>query len=228
MRPGLLTRLRRRYLKPWRRTRYGDIDVFHKRHLDGGGSSFGQAFVPFLQQRGMPKQRRIFEWCAGPGFIGFSLLAHGLCESLCLADINDEAVAACRRTIRRNGLENRVAVHRSDNLADIPKAECWDLIVSNPPHFADDFIGQLKEHDSGWQLHRDFFLNVLPHLNPGAVIVLQENNRGSTAETFRPLIESAGLSIVFAHGAAAARTAEDRFYFLGIMRRGDAVPGWAR
>jgi hypothetical protein len=81
-------------LKPWRRTAFGGLQISFARHLDGGGPTFGQEFVPFLRSRGMPVQPRAFEWCAGPGFIGFSLLSNGLCQTLCLADINPQAVAA--------------------------------------------------------------------------------------------------------------------------------------
>src|SRR5436853_2332334 len=86
---------------------------------------------PLLRDRGMPRMQRVFEWCSGPGFIGFSLLARGLAETLCLADVNREAVVACRRTVARNALESLVAVYRSDNLGDIPGSEQWDLVVSN-------------------------------------------------------------------------------------------------
>ena len=82
--PSLATswkRFRRRYLRPWRPVRYGDVRVHYKKHLDGGGSWFGQEYIPFLQARGMPKQQRVFEWCSGPAFIGFSLAAHGLWRS---------------------------------------------------------------------------------------------------------------------------------------------------
>ena len=82
-----------------------------------------QRFLPLLRKRNMPKVARAFEWCAGPGFIGFSLLAHGLCDTLCLADVNPEAVAACRRTIARNGLAGKAAAYVSDNLKDIPASE---------------------------------------------------------------------------------------------------------
>jgi 16S rRNA G1207 methylase RsmC len=99
---------------------------------------FGQDFIPLLQHLGLPKQKRVFEWCAGPGFIGFSMLGHGLCSSLCLADINPEAVRACQRTVSENGLSDRVSVYCSDNLLNIPATERWDLVVSNPPHFIDD------------------------------------------------------------------------------------------
>jgi hypothetical protein len=92
-------------------------------------------YIPFLRSLDMPKQSRVFEWCSGPGFIGFSMLAHGLCETLCLADINDEAVEACQKTIRDNRLEARVAVYESDNLTNIPREEQWDLVVGNPPFY---------------------------------------------------------------------------------------------
>ena len=79
-----------RRMRPYSEAAYAGVRVSYKRHLDGGGSTFGQDFVPLLRKRGMPKAPRAFEWCAGPGFIGFSLLAHGLCDTLCLADVNPE------------------------------------------------------------------------------------------------------------------------------------------
>jgi len=196
-------------------------------HLDGGGSSFGLDYIPLLQSWNVPKQARAFEWCAGPGFIGFSLLGNDMCQTLCLADINPEAVAACRRTIRHNRLGGRVSVCLSDNLSNIPPSERWDLVVGNPPHFVDEFAGHLRSHDPDWQIHRAFFSTIEPHLNPGVVIVLQENNRGSTVETFQAMIDHAGLSVVFVHGCAPVRTEEHRFYYIGIMRRGDTPPDWA-
>ena len=214
-----------RRLKPWRQASFGGIAVSFKTHLDGGDSSFGQDFVPFLRERDMPRLGRVFEWCAGPGFIGFSLLGHGLCDSLCLADINPEAVAACERTVARNRLGGRVAVHHSDNLDGIPSTERWDLVVSNPPHF-DEASGDLRSADGGWRIHRRFFAAVGRFLKPSGLVLLQENNAGSTAEDFRPLVEEAGLSILFVSGGEPVRTGEFRMYFIGIMRAGDPPPTW--
>jgi methylase of polypeptide subunit release factors len=216
-----------RRMRPYREVAYAGVRVSYKKHLDGGGSSFGQDFLPLLRKRGMPKAARAFEWCAGPGFIGFSLLAHGLADTLCLADINHEAVAACRRTVARNGLDAKVAVYHSDNLEDIPAPEQWDLVVSNPPHFTDSGIGHLRYHDPDWRVHRGFFGKVARHLRPGGVVVLQENNTGSTPGTFKPLIADAGLRLVFVQDAAETRTAESHMFYLGIMRPGDPVPAWA-
>jgi len=225
---NLWKQFRRRYYRPWRQVTYAGIRVHYKKHLDGGGTGFGQGFVPLLQGRGMPKQQRIFEWCAGPGFIGFSLYGHGLCETLCLADINGSAVDACHRTISDNGLAEHVSVYKSDNLKAIPASERWDLVVGNPPHFADDYSGSLRDHDEDWRLHRSFFHTVGPFLKEGGVIVLQENSRGSTVDSFRTMIEESGLSIVFVVGGTPERTPFDRFYYIGLMRRADTLPQWAR
>jgi methylase of polypeptide subunit release factors len=217
-----------RRMRPYREAAYAGVRVSYKQHLDGGGSTFGQDFVPLLRHRGMPKVARAFEWCAGPGFIGFSLLAQGLCETLCLADVNPEAVAACRRSVARNRLEAKVAVYLSDNLADIPPAEQWDLVVSNPPHFIDSGIGHLRYHDPDWRVHRGFFGTVARHLKPGGVVVLQENNAGSTPDTFTAMIADAGLRLVFVQDASDRRTVQPHMYYLGIMRPGDRVPAWAQ
>ena len=42
---------------------------------DGGGRTFGIDYLPLFQDLGMPREPRVFEWCAGPGFTGFALLA---------------------------------------------------------------------------------------------------------------------------------------------------------
>lgn len=235
----VLKQFRRRYIYPWlkplyrpllpyRRATFAGIRVSYKGYLDGGGRGFGRDFIPLLQQYGLPKQGRVFEWCAGPGFIGFSMLGHGLCSSLCLADINPEAVQACQHTVSENALSDRVSVYCSDNLLNIPSSERWDLVVSNPPHFIDEYLGSLRGHDPDWSIHREFLRTVEPFLKPGGVILLQENNAGSTVETFRPMIEQSGLKVAFSHGDLPFRTAQHQYYFIGIMRAGDAAPPWTR
>jgi len=171
----LKPRLRR--LKPWRYVTYGDIRVRYRDHLDGGGRTFGIDYLPLFHDLGMPRQPRVFEWCAGPGFIGFALLGHGFCETLCLADINPEAVEACHLTVAQNGLAQRVAVYRSDNLDGIPKSERWDLVVGNPPHFADLAPGELRFHDECWYLHRNFLGAVSNSSNRAAWLFLSKTTK---------------------------------------------------
>jgi predicted RNA methylase len=215
-----------RWARPSRRVNLGGIDIRYRSELDGGGRDFGQEFIPFLKSRGMPKQKRVFEWCCGPAFIGFSMLGNGLCETLCLSDINPAAVASCRNTVRTNNLGDRVSVYHSDNLKNIPPAERWNLVVSNPPHFVDQYEGDIRAHDPDWQIHKTFFATVGDHLAEDGVIVLQENNRGSTVETFRSMIDRSGLDILFTHADYPTLTKESSFYFIGIGRQERRQPNW--
>ena len=233
--PSVLRTIEHQYLKPalrklwpWRHKNLSGVRVNYLHRLDGGGYGFGQNYIFYLKNRGMPPQERTFEWCSGPGFIGFSLLGAGLTRSLCLADINPEAVSVCRQTIKDNGLESKVAAYVSDNFANIPPSEKWDLVVGNPPHYPDQFMDDIRACDPEWSIHRAFFAGVEKHLKPGGVIVLQENGEGSTAETFSEMIAQAGLQTIFVEFGPRQRTAFGHLYYLGVMRRGDPVPEWAR
>ena len=124
----------------WSRPTAG-IAVFDRPELHKGGMSFGQDFPRVLNELGVGRCQRMFEYCAGPGYIGYSLLAAGWCETLALADVSRDAVAAARRTAAFNRLDERVAVYESDALDQIPADERWDLVVSNPPHFLPDAAG---------------------------------------------------------------------------------------
>jgi hypothetical protein len=99
----------------------------------------------------------------------------------------------------------------------------------NPPHYPDDdHIGDLRGHDPEWRIHRTFLAQVGAHLRPGGVIVLQENSQGSTAETFGDMISAAGLEIAFVEFGPRQRMPYGHIYYIGIVRRGDEVPTWAR
>ena len=50
-----------------------------------------QGYIDYFRETGL-HSRRLFEWCAGPGFIGFALLADGLTGTLVLADVNPLAM----------------------------------------------------------------------------------------------------------------------------------------
>jgi hypothetical protein len=197
------------------RVAFAGIEVYYTSALDGGGAGSGQDFLHYVG-RWLGPRRRIFEWCAGPGFIGFSLLAHGLCDSLCLADVDAAAVAACRLTIVRNGLERRVSVYHSDCFARIPQHERWDLVVGNPPHSGSAApIARIQRplhvyQDVGWELHRRFYRRVADFLAPGGEVLVQENALFSTVDTFRPMIEAGGLRIV---DAPVCATTHRRCYY---------------
>ncbi len=183
---------------------YKNIKVNYLPELEGGGRGFGQEYIRVIREK-VGKVDHVFEFCAGPGFIGFSLLAQGLCNRLTLADINPEAVGACQKTIEDNDLEDRVSVYLSDCLDSIPVSEKWDLVVSNPPHFwtgSEEVHKQdIRTYDIDFRVHRKFYQDIKKFLKPDGSVIIQENgnvNRpGFTRlEDFTSMIGEGGLEIV--------------------------------
>ena len=181
----------------------GEIKVYYDKKLDGGGRSFGQLYVPIVK-RLIGKSRTCFEAFSGPAFIGFSLLAHNLCEELVVADINPEAINYVKMTVEKNRLSEKVRYYVSDVLDGIPESEKFDLVVGNPPHFNEktlknycgtlcDQISLLKGYDEKWNLHRKFYLNIRKFLNKGANVILVENLEGSNEKDFINMINEGGL-----------------------------------
>jgi len=195
--------------------KYRDIDVYYSDDLDGGGSSFGQCYIPVVEKM-FGKVGRVFEFCGGPGFIGFSLLANGLCESLCLADVNPHAIRAVEKTIEKNNLQGKVSVYLSDGLNAIPDNEKWDLIVSNPPHFQDDYQESLRHFDRDWEIHRGFYSHISTFLNPGGSILIQENFEGSDQHSFDEMITNNELikCASFMGSEPYRKNYIDTYYFL--------------
>lgn len=197
-------------------TEYKGLKVYYVPHLDGGGTSFGQDFIPIIRKH-FGKVGRICEFCSGPGFIGFSLLAHGLCDSLCLVDINKDAIEACNHTIKQNGLSSRVKAYVSNGLKDVPKSEKWDIIVSNPPHLS----GTEKEYgfdiiaiDPKWRIHKEFYENAAKYLKPGGSILFVENDVGSNPQQWKALIGKHGRGLSY----------KTSFYYQGEKRSNGSIP----
>lgn len=203
------------------------LEIVYARRLDGGGAAFLPSYVTAVRSL-FGKVGRVHEFCAGLGLIGFGLLAEGLCDSLCLSEINPEAVRALRETVRRNGLEDRVSVYRSDGLKGIPTNERWDLVVANPPHFRAETRAELrasiKRYDYRWTLHRQVFGNMRRFLAPGGSVLVLENYQGSEEKVFKPLLARGGLRYL---GSFMALTPEpnsgDTFYFLWAKRDDEAL-----
>jgi hypothetical protein len=195
------------------------IGVCFDKQWDGGGSHFGGDYVTFLRSKGFQKTRRVFEWCAGPGFIGFHLLGSGLCDSLCLADINPESLRCARETVRRNRLENRVTIYEADCTNGIPATERWDLVVGNPPHYGGESKLLLGMHeiiyqDPSWRIHRRFLSEAGRYLVEGASVILQENYNFSRQSTFADLAKECGFHV----RSSSPIPAHSEIYYLWLAR----------
>jgi hypothetical protein len=165
------------HIWPWR-----DLRIYYRPELDGAGSRLAEHFINFIRQRSTQQFSRAYEWCAGPAFIGFALLAEGICRNLCVSDINPSAMECVERTIAANRLSG-VTHYVSDNLQSVPSTETFDLVVSNPPNFyalnPRHYLGgilkdDLRPNDPGWEIHRRFYAQIGPYLQPGAALYISE------------------------------------------------------
>ncbi|MER9585756.1 methyltransferase [Mesorhizobium sp. M0276] len=180
---------------------WNGISVYYTDNLDGGGLEFADDYRDLFDRfKNKPRFQRMFEWCSGPGFIGYSMLAGNISEHLCLADFYLPAIDAAKYTACQNDIEDRVTIYQGDGLLALPDSEKFDLVVGNPPHYVERNMNNLDTEpriyvDDKWLLHRDVFSGIRKHLERDGLIVLIENGRGSHIDTFRPMIESSGLKI---------------------------------
>ena len=174
--------------------------VSHNSNEDGGGTWFGQEYVSVIQQRYQRRFGRCLEWCSGPGFIGFALLAHSICDEICLMDSHVPVSESIRETTRRNGVEQQTTFYCCNEIEQLPPDERFDLIVANPPHYLEcpgDSNYQRIAVDQDWQAHKEFYRNIGRHMHPDSTILIQENQAGSRdgPVEFRGMIERSGLKI---------------------------------
>lgn len=178
------------------------IKVFYTDDLDGGGSTFGQDYVKVLRSKYPNKKfSKIFEWCSGSGFIGFSLLSHNFCDRLCFTDFYDPAIESINQTINypENNCADIVTCYLIKDLKLLPSDETFDLVVANPPHF-DKPISFDKNYnrlstDPNWRSHKNFFENIKSHLSDHGIILLQECSKGSSVKDFEQMIRDSDLFI---------------------------------
>lgn len=193
--------------------------------MDGGGTWFGQEYIDVVKQRYQHQFRRAYEWCSGPAYIGFGLLDHGVCRSLCVSDVYESAIVRVKQTAEINRL-NTVSAYVTGTVAGLPADEKFDLVVANPPHFlqcpGDDNYQRIAV-DHNWQAHQEFFANISDHLEPGAVILLQENQAGSLnrEKDFEPFIAAAGLEITAVFDSANHYTPNHytQIYYIEIRQK---------
>jgi methylase of polypeptide subunit release factors len=168
----------------------------------------------------------LMEWCSGPGFIGYGMMACNVCDHLTLLDKFEPAVEVAKKTAENSFIKTidlvdtekvyhrrvfpRTTIYHSDTCSVLSDYKL-DLVVGNPPHFEckEDAIKALSamgspifnDHlseillDPNWDAHRDMFREVSTRLSDDGTICLQLHSGGSSADTFRSMVEEAGMRI---------------------------------
>ncbi len=174
---------------------YNGLRVFYTPKLNGGGLGLAYEFKHLVETH-VGKTHHVFEYCAGPGFVGFNLLAYKLCDKLTLSDVNPEAIEAIQKTIKENKLEDRVTVYQSDCLDGIPAEARWDLAVSNPPwDLRSTNEKNLVLCDPIGRVHKKFFQDISKFLNPHASIIFGESHEYTRQSDMRMLMEGTDVEV---------------------------------
>ena len=201
-------------------------DIFYTPQTNGGGDHFFPEYLDLVIKY-YGRVHHIMEWCSGPGFIGYGMVACNICDRLSLLDKFEPAIEMAKKTannsrtkdidlvdpekIHHRRLFPRVKIYHSDNCSVLPEDEKIDLVVGNPPHFENEedaikalsamgspvFNDHLSEIllDSNWDAHRDMFNQLSTRLSDSGRICLQLHSGGSNVDTFKPMVEEAGLRI---------------------------------
>ena len=196
---------------------YNGLLVFDREDLNGGGLWHAQNYSRALLDLGVGPCERVFDFCSGPGYIGYHLLASGYCKTLAMSDISQAATDAARHTAAYNRIEDIVSVYTSDALDQIPESEKWDLVVSNFPAPEQDMAlsSKIIDHDVLGKLHRRFYNSVKKFMKPGGLMLALNTREHSTPEYFRSMIEEGGGQIVQSMIQRDFRgVASDRYWLL--------------
>jgi Methyltransferase small domain len=177
---------------------YHGLLVFDREDLNGGGLWQAQNYSRALLELGVGPCERVFDFCSGPGYIGYYLLASGYCKTLAMSDINPVAMDVARYTASYNRIEDIVSTYISDVLQQIPESEKWDLVVGNLPIPERDvsLASNIVDYDVSGTLHQRFYGSVGKFMKPGGLILMLNTRKDSSPEYFRPMIEEGGGQIV--------------------------------
>ena len=195
--------------------RINNFDVFYTNETNGGGDYFALEYIDVVKEW-YGTVDHVLEWCSGPGFIGYGMLASDAAKNVTLSDMYLPAVELAQQTKDNSDFPDAINVVHGRSLENVTGT--FDLVVSNPPHWAStkhaaDSLGinvASFKHvedilvDVDWNSHKEFFTNVKHLLSKDGRILLQENNNGSNPKDFEQMILDAGLKITF--------TAQSRMY----------------
>ena len=202
-------------------------DIFYTPETNGGGDYFFPEYLNLVLEN-YGRVHHLMEWCSGPGFIGYGMMAANVCDQLTLLDKFEPAVEVAKKTAENSFIKHgldlidvetvyhrrvfpRTTIYHSDTCSVLSDHKI-DLVVGNPPHFEckEDAIKALSKlggtplfdnHlseillDANWDAHRDMFNELSTRLSDNGTICLQLHSGGSNVDTFKPMVEEAGLRI---------------------------------
>jgi ribosomal protein L3 glutamine methyltransferase len=144
-------------------------------------------FAPWLEPSPAP---RILDLCCGSGCIGIATAAYLPDSRVDLVDISAGALEVAKQNVAEYGLQERVAIHRSDLFDSLPGKQ-YDLIVSNPPYVGAAEMGALPDeyhhepvlalqsNENGLEIVQRILTQARRYLSPRGILIVEVGNSAS-------------------------------------------------
>lgn len=113
----------------------GDWRIYQLRR--GHRYSTDDLLTAWTAVRALPEARRVLDLGAGVGSVGLLVLHRlGLAARLTSVEVQAVSVALARKTVARNGLQQRVQLRHADlrDPAALGPDQRFELVVANPPY----------------------------------------------------------------------------------------------
>jgi len=167
------------------------------------GEMIAEGAIRMIQEKHL-KELRILDICCGVGVIGLTIflnLEKNIdFKNVAFSDINIFNLQSLRKTLQKNNIRKKqFSIYLSDSLMHIPTSEKFDIIVSNPPHFAGGahpksrpttLADELGAYDPDWGFHQSFYRQCHNYLTEKGEIWFLENSSASSEEAFLPFIKA--------------------------------------
>ncbi|MBT2971434.1 MAG: ribosomal protein L3 N(5)-glutamine methyltransferase [gamma proteobacterium symbiont of Ctena orbiculata] len=142
-----------------------------------------RGYSPWLE----PAAPQILDLCCGSGCIGIATAAYLPDSQVDLVDISTDVLVVAQQNVAEYGLQERVAIHRSDLLEDLPPKQ-YDLIVSNPPYVGEAEMEELPEeyrhepvlalqaNENGLEIVQRILQQAGRYLTPQGILIVEVGN----------------------------------------------------
>ena len=139
---------------------------------------------------GRPGLNRMLDLCAGSGAIGLAVAVNNKDVSVTAVEIDDHALAFCRKNVSTLGIRERFECLKGDLYEALTPDNTYDVIVSNPPYVRsgdwESLPPEVKAEPKqallggpdGLDVIRRIVTGAGRHLNPGGMVCIEIGDQG--------------------------------------------------
>lgn len=154
-----------------------------------------QAFDPWIED---PEAiGKVVDVCTGSGCLAILAAQHFPNALVDAVDLSTEALEVAQINVERFRMESVVTLHQGDLYTPL-KAQCYDIIFSNPPYVDAPSMDELPDEyrhepamalaggNDGLDLVHTLIRQAVSHLNPGGLLIVEIGHNRETLESAYP------------------------------------------